>query len=281
MTLNGQQVTSQNLAAPQPVTNEPMAGGEAPPKKYNDQALQGLSPEDQVHVKALANYDELPGQLAARSPQHRDLLLARAKMYDGDYQAAYAPNIQKAKYDWANGKHGDLVRNFSTAISHIDILNGLIANLNNRGSNTWNALANKFQAEFGSPAPTNYDAASRLVAQEIVKATVGGQNALGDRDEIAANFNRNRAPEQQSGVIDVYKGLMAGQLHNLERQYRVATKQNDFRSLLSPEANQAFYGQGFGAGAAAPNKPPVAGAKLYQSKWYTRGQNGEAVEVPQ
>jgi hypothetical protein len=240
MTVGGQKVTPQMLASTPP-----------PLRQRNEKALEGLTPDDQSLVKGLANYDLLPNQLAARSPQHRDLLLARAQQYDDQYKPALAANIQKAKYDWDNGKHSDVVRKFDTAIDHIELVKGLIANLNNRSSNTWNNLANRFQAEFGYAAPTNYDAASRLVAQEIVGATVGAQNALGDRDEVAANFSRNRAPGQQMGIINTYEGLMAGQLHNLERQYRNATHSDDFRDkYLSPAANNAFYGRGLGQQAS-------------------------------
>ena len=249
--------------AGQPVTPDMVSAPVSKPKQYNESAIADLDAEDKATVQAMVRYDSLPSQLSARSAAHADLLRARALMYDPrdpatgypGYQPAMAAAINRGKYDWLNGPHADMARKFSVAIDHVDLLKGIIANLDNQHSVTWSRLKNAWSEEFGGTPPTNFDAAARLIANEIVGATVGTKNALGDRDEIAANFSRNKLKEQQLGVIDTYEGLMAGQLHNMERQYKNITQADDFKEkLLSPRAREVFYGRGQTVGEVGPKE---------------------------
>jgi len=270
MTLNG---SAKNLT-----TQLAEVSNNAPePPKYNEEALKSLTPSEQQDVKNLVKYDLLPGQITRGRSKEAEgryrRLMDAAALYDPSYQPAKAGNIQRAIYEWDSGKHGDTVRRFSTAIDHLDLLAQLSTALDNGDSQGLNRLRNAFRAQFGSELPTNFDAAKQVVGNEVIGAIVAGTNALGDREEIAANINRNGSRGQQAGVIRVYEALMGGQFHNLERQYVQATKQHDFAERLSPRAREVFYGRvGAPTGATAPSSAP---SRAPSSRPTATGKNGE------
>jgi len=134
----------------------------------------------------------------------------------------------KAIKDFSTGKQGNSVRSFNTALEHINSLESLIPALDNGDVQIINKAKNAYAAATGKTAPTNFDATKKIVADEIVKAIIGGATALGDRDEAAKVINSQNSPAQLQGVIDHYKELMGGQLKGLEEQYKSSTGRNDF-----------------------------------------------------
>lgn len=245
------------------------------PKQYNDKALDGLSPEEIRDVKAIASYDLAPSDMfPSRNQamaQRRRFLMERAMDYDPEYKPSELQNVRRARYEFGgSGKQGIAVGSFNTAISHLNYLKTLYAALDNGDYTVINKLKNWYRDQTGSPLPGNVNAAKQIVGDEIVKAIVrGGNQALGDRQEVGNNFNRDKSLRAQLGVIDVYEALMAGQLHTLERQYRQATHRDDFREHLTPEARRALLGH-FGSVAGAPTIAPSA-----PNRPTATGKNGE------
>lgn len=138
-------------------------------------------------------------------------------------------NPQYRGYDYGNTKaavqafdikkQGDTVRSLNVAIDHIGTLEGLAEAIANNDTQAINRLGNAYAKQTGSAAPTNFEAAKKIVSDEITKAIIGGASALGDREENAKSIMAYNSPEQLAGAIATYKDLMGGQLHGLRDQY--------------------------------------------------------------
>lgn len=147
-----------------------------------------------------------------------------------DYNAA-----NKAISAFGNGKQGDIVRSLNVAYSHINLVSDLAKALDNGDVKSINSLSQNYEEQFGSPAPTNFDAAKRILADEITKAVIGSAGALTDREGTADTVSRANSFSQTEGGLDTFKGLMRGQLSGLQRQYEQATKRKDFDRLLGDD----------------------------------------------
>ena len=169
---------------------------------------------------------------------------------DEDVAGEYA-RIQgqtKATRDFGTGKQGQAVNSFNVALAHLDTLGGLAEALGNGDQQSINRLHNSLKQEFGAEAPANFEAAKRIVGDEVTKAIVGSGGALGDREETAKVIAAAKSPKQLAGVIDTYKKLMVGQLTGLQQQYEQTTGQKDFDKRLSPEAKRMMAAHGGGDG---------------------------------
>ena len=156
---------------------------------------------------------------------------------DPTYDATQYGNRSAAERQFTSGQLANSVRSFNVAQDHLSTLADLSTALKNNDIQAINRLSQFVAQQTGSPAPTNFDAAKRIVADEIVKAVIGGRGALGDRKAAEDTLNRANSPEQLMGVIDTYKKLINGQLGGLEKQYEVATGKKDFRArFLTPAA---------------------------------------------
>jgi len=137
---------------------------------------------------------------------------------------------------FSDGKLGSTVRSFNVSISHLDTLDQLTDALHNGDAQAMNRASNYFKSQTGNPAPTNFEAAKKVVADEVVKAIVGTGGGVTDREEAAKTIAAANSPAQLKGVIGTYKELMRGQLHGLQQQYEVSTGRKDFDKFLSPAA---------------------------------------------
>ncbi|MDN4061133.1 hypothetical protein QPK31_23215 [Massilia sp. YIM B02769] len=156
--------------------------------------------------------------------------------------------------DFSSGRLGSNVRSFNVSLSHLQTLDQLTDALQNNDMQAVNKAANYFKTQTGNPAPTNFEAAKKVVADEVVKAIVGTGGALADREETAKTIAAMNSPAQLKGVIHTYKELMRGQLHGLEQQYRESTGRTDFNRFLSDAARTED-------GGSKPI-PPAAAAML-------------------
>lgn len=148
------------------------------------------------------------------------------------------------------GKQGDTVRSLNVGISHLGTLKELTVALNNGDAKLINSLSQRFKAETGNAAPTNFDTAKRLISGEVVKAIVGAGGTGQDRQDAAESISRANSPEQIMGGADTYIKLFGGQLSGLEKQYKAGTNRDDFRDkYLTNESRKAL-----GVGIAAPPK---------------------------
>lgn len=173
----------------------------------------------------------------------------RAKATE-DYNAA-----NKAISSFGSGKQGDIVRSFNVAYNHADLVGQLADALGNGDVQRINSVSQKYEQEFGSPAPTNFDAAKHILADEVNKAAIGGAGALADRQALTANILRASSPEQIKGQLQTYKTLIIGQMKGMKQQYEQATKRDDFDRLLSPEVRDDLKNHSDQAAAATYDAP--------------------------
>ena len=134
------------------------------------------------------------------------------------------------------GKQGDIVRSMSVAMDHLDTLAQLGTALANNDVRAINAAGNAVSKWTGGDAVTNFDTAKQIVADEVMKAIIGGATALGDREVAAANIAAMSSPKQLAGYVKTVQKLLGGQLGGLRRQYEYSTKRKDFDEMLSPVA---------------------------------------------
>jgi len=141
---------------------------------------------------------------------------------------------------FTSGKQGNTVRSFNTSIAHLDTLNSLADALNNGNIQAVNRIGNFYNQQTGNPAPTNFNAAKKIVGDEVVKAIVGSGGGVHDREEAAKTIDAANSPAQLQNVIKTYQELMVGQLAGLEQQYKSSTNRNDFQNLLSDRSREIY-----------------------------------------
>lgn len=172
---------------------------------------------------------------ALRSPMGMRIM-GRVAEINPDYSGKDFSVTQNAEKQFTVGKQGNAVRSFNVALAHLDTLSELSDALKNNDIQMVNKVANSVATQTGNPAPTNFQAAKKIVGDEIVKAIVGSGGGVADRQEAAKTVSDASSPAQLKGVIDTYKQLMRGQLGGLKQQYEQSTKKTDFEKFLSPAA---------------------------------------------
>lgn len=148
---------------------------------------------------------------------------------------------------FTTGKQGDTVRALSVATDHLNTLSQLADALQNGDMPAINKLGNYVAQQTGGAAPTNFDTARRIVADEVVKAVVGYGGSTADREEAARVINNANSPAQLKGAIATYQQLMGGQLSGLKRQYEQSTGRTDFERFVSDQAKTKLEGAPAGA----------------------------------
>jgi hypothetical protein len=218
----------------------PLSGITAPPKGGaidNEKAMNII----ESGAKSLADYSgPVPSAFALKSPLIQ-AQLDRAKQINPGYDVGEHRQVQKAIQDFGTGKQGNSVRSFNVALSHLDTLDKLTDALNNGDTQLINKIGNAVASQTGATAPTNFEAAKKIVGDEIVKAIVGSGGGVTDREELAKTLAAANSPAQLKGVIDTYKNLMVGQLGGLEQQYQASTKRSDFQTKYLSKESQDLY----------------------------------------
>ena len=92
--------------------------------------------------------------------------------------------------------------------------------LNNGDIKLLNKFGNAVATQMGVPAPTDFNAVKRIVADELAKAVIGGVGALGDRKSIDDTIDAASNPVALRSVIKRYQQLMEGQRTGLAEQYK-------------------------------------------------------------
>jgi hypothetical protein len=193
------------------------------------------------------------GAMAMRTA-YGQAVMSRVAEINPTYRAQDFGTSSKAEKDFATGKLGSSVRSFNVGLAHLDTLGQLAEAMGNKDTQAINRLGNYFATQTGAEAPVKFEAAKKVVTDEIVKAIVGAGGTGHDREEAAKTVSAANSPAQLRGVINTYKELMVGQLGGLDQQYRTTTGRDDFHKYLSPQA-QALYGKH--GGAPAPTAAPA------------------------
>jgi hypothetical protein len=155
-----------------------------------------------------------------------------------------------------SGPQGNTIRSLNVVVDHLETMRELAGALKNGNTRLFNQVAQRFAAETGQTAPTNFDTAKQIVGAEIIKALgVAGAGTQAERNEAADSFNRARSPDQIEGAIRVAQRLLTGQLRGLRQQFGPATGLpiEDFDEMLAPRTRKFFGELDTGANADAAN----------------------------
>jgi hypothetical protein len=196
------------------------ATGGADESLTGDDYLATLPPQMQSVVKLIANGDEKSSTILSRmKAEDKVAILDAVSRYKSDYSA----NQFGANKEFDYGKHGDIIRSLKVGTSHLDVLSGLADALDNGDMKMFNSIGNKWSTETGGEAPTDFETAKQVVADEIIKAVIGAGGTGADREHAAEVISAAQSPAQLKGAIRTYKMLMQGQLNGIKQQWKTST----------------------------------------------------------
>ena len=197
-------------------------------------------PSLQSTAEKIARYEEPAPSLGRGSPANAAMMEMVHKI-NPTFNTQNFGLAKKIRESFLVGKDADKLDAHMTVIKHEDTLLELIDNLHNTNSPIWNKFANDWEHQTGKAAPVTFDAAKKLVGDEIAKAAVGGRSALGDREEIKAVLNRAYAPQQLKEVVEALQELQGGQLTTLrDRWKRSGLPVEEFLSFLDEPTRAAL-----------------------------------------
>ncbi len=233
-----------------------------------DKLAAGIPDEQTLHDMAVryVNGDLKAAGALGRNPRAQTAFQNMISQVGGELGLSpqkISQNIQtfnagtRAVQAFDTGKQGDTVRSLNVSVAHLETLRELGEALDNGDVNLINKARQRFSEEFGVPAPTNFDAARSIVADEVAKGVIGGQTAQADRDALAATLKNSNSLPQINGAISTFQNLLGGQLHGLRQQYKTSTGRDDFDQKLFPETISALERN---------NKPASAGAIPAQAR---------------
>lgn len=242
--------------------------------------------EDDPAIIKAANYEIDPQSLLSRGTpaQRRDTLNAMIKV-NPDFDQTHYSEKKKAVDAFGTGKQGDTTRSLNVSVAHLETLRELGHALENGDVKLVNAARQHFAEQFGVAAPTNFDTAKAIVADEVAKGVIGGQTAQSDRETLAASLKRSGGPKVIEGAINTFQSLLGGQLKGLESQYTRATGLKNFRSkFLLPETQKALTGDEKPLPVTLPDAAKAA-LKEGQVTTFKNGQRwmlqaGKPVQMP-
>lgn len=246
------------------------------PESRNQSYVKQVEQEDPAYaaaIKKAANYELDPAKYASMRTSQRQKFINDVIQYDPNYNPQDVGLRYRAQAAFLPGtKNGDTVTAFNTAISHLDTLKQMYGALKNGDVQGLNRLKNTFQQQFGYAAPNDVSALSSIIGGEVVKATVGSQNALGDREEVRHSIGRDLSTQQADSVIDKYQALMAGQLKARKYAYQQGTGLHNFdEKFLLPRSKEilnSIDNEG-GNGRTGQNAIPSAPNGIPQGSMYS------------
>lgn len=211
-----------------------------PPSLANQEFDPGHAAEV---AKAIANYQLAPLSAYAMRTPYGQSVSAEVLKLNPEYQANEFSSRTKAYKDFMSGKKGDSIRAFNNTLLHLGTLDQLTDALNNGDVKLFNKIGNIFANQTGVAAPTNFEAARDIVADEVVKAIIGSGGGVADRDKAQAAFNTANSPQALRGVFKTYKTLLGGQLLGLAHQYKNTTGRKDFEDQLDSDEARGIYNE--------------------------------------
>ena len=224
--------------------------------------LTHLPKQVAAQVRAIGEGRESsPAARSLTTPAGRQLMDLVNTAYPG-YDAKQYGVMSAAEKEFTSRKKGDTTRALNVAVDHLGTLQQVSDALENQDTRLFNQAGNFIALQTGHPAPTDFAAVKRIVADEITKAVLGSAGALGDRTAVDSALNAANSPAQLKQVIDRYKQLMGGQLNGLEQQYTASTGKKDFRDRFLTPATRAALGTAAPASAAPPAAAASAGVKF-------------------
>jgi len=190
-------------------------------KKRTD-ALANVDAQSVEDVaQQIANYQIRPSSLN-RGQAFNQLVMSRVQELNPTYSTGRYEAANRTETAFATGQQGNQVRSASVALDHLQQLKELTNGLENTNVPMWNRVKNEYATATGEVGPSNFDAAKRIVADEVMKTIVAGGGGQHEREALQHDLNNAKTPKQLAGVIDQWSGLMAAQLKGLKTQYTAA-----------------------------------------------------------
>lgn len=224
----------------------------------DQQKITAAKTFDPGYIEGIANYRIAPPSNRAAN---RDVIMAAAQRLNPTYDEKRYGAANRALGAFTSGPQGNTVRSLNVSVAHLETLRDLGEALNNGDIQAFNALSQAFAQQTGVPAPTNFDTAKAIVADEVAKGVIGGTTAQSDREQLAESIRRASSPQQLEGAIGTFQHLLAGQLGGLRHQYENATGAKDFQEMLNPETRRVLdrFPES-GATGSAPQRSPASAA---------------------
>jgi hypothetical protein len=143
---------------------------------------------------------------------------------------------------FAAGPEARTVRSLNVTIQHLGVYAQAAEALGNGDIQLFNTLRNYIATQLGAAAPTDFETVKTIVADEVIKSTLGGPGALSDREALAANLRRSSSPQEFVGQIQRILQLMGGQMLGLRKQFTSTTGEGEeeFNRRLTPQTLQAI-----------------------------------------
>lgn len=214
-------------------------------------AVDMSDPATASNIQAIARYDVPLPTPGRANPILRRNMIAEVLKVNPDFSENYFEQSKKAFRDFGTGSQGNVARSLNVSVEHLETLRELGEALQNGDVNAINAAKQSWQEAFGTAAPTNFDTAKAIVADEVAKGVIGGQTAQQDRETLAASLRRSRSPAQIIGSIKTFQDLLGGQLRGLRGQYERTTRRKDFDDAFLSDRTRKALGAGGKPKAAA------------------------------
>lgn len=198
----------------------------------------------------VANYRLAPLSGFVMKTPFGQAVMAEVGRINPNYSAPQYAAINDTVKKFSSGQQGNSVRAVNVAVMHMNTLDDLVSALGNGDIKQINRFAQDFAEQTGQPAPTSFDAAKSIVAQEVVKAVVVNGGGVTERQDAAERVSRAQSPAALKAIIGTWKELMAGQVRGLRQQYEGTTGLKDFddRFLMEDTKNALGSTRSMGGG---------------------------------
>ena len=210
-----------------------------------------LSPVEENIARQIAEHKLSPLTISGRSPRNM-AIMARVNEMDNNYDAKsfFAQKVLQSKM--ASGDMGKATRSLNVAQTHLDALEKAADDLGSTDVKAFNRGANLLSKEFGGTNIASFKVAKNIVADEVIKAIVGGQNSDADRQHMQELFDEAQSPEQLKAAIAEARLLIGGQLQGMRQQIIGAGLGEDYFNKFLDKRN--VESSGGSAGGESPQE---------------------------
>ncbi|HKH99709.1 MAG TPA: hypothetical protein VJ999_11425 [Candidatus Sulfotelmatobacter sp.] len=250
----GNTIKDMGQATPMAVINATNPfGGMNFPIGTGDEALKGMTPQQQTLVKKIANYDIDPTQFRTnRNPKSYADLLSAVSAYDPNYDQTQYGTKSALRKSFTSGSDAQNVQALNTVAHHLNLLDQANDALGNGNLQLLNQIGNAYNVKVaGQSAPVVFNAIKNAVSGEL--GSVFKKSGATDPEiaSIGSTISDSLGKGITKDVIGADVGLVQGRLKALQFKYENGMgKPADFK-IISPEAEQAFNRLG-GQGGPPP-----------------------------
>jgi hypothetical protein len=255
----GNTIKDMGQATPMAVINATNPfGGMNFPVNTGDDALKGMTPQQQTLVKKISNYEIDPTQFRTnRNPKAYADLLSAVSAYDPSYDQTQYGTKSALRKSFTSGSDAQNIQALNTVAHHLNLLDQANEALNNGSVQMLNQIANVYKVKLaGKSAPVVFDAIKNAVSGEL--GSVFKKSGATDPEiaSIGSTISNSLGKGITRDVIGADVGLVQGRLKALQFKYENGLgKPADFR-VISPEAEQTFNRLGGQSGVqASPHGP--------------------------